>query len=262
MAHQRLVGQGAVHVQAGVSQQRYRVARPAGAQHAQVGVARGSRPSEQLLGEVRGCGHAGGVLVDVERPVEVRDVGPLGAYHRVDAHDAGIRPVVLPQQVAVQARHARARQRLAALHGVVRSEFELGEHGLAEEGTADALDGLAQVEDAFFAGLGGLLHVVAQQQFVGEGGDLGDEQRVPGRLEGLRPVGQQRVHAVAPLVRVGADAVKGVLVVQEDQRSLPVHAALVGAGALARRRVHVHGARRERLAQLLLVGRAQRRHGG
>ena len=144
----------------------------------------------------------------------------------------------------------------------MRQQLELREHGLAEVAGAQPFQHLAEHKDFLLRRLRDLQHVVGQQHLVGGGRNLGQEQRVAGRLIGLRTLRQHRVHAVSPLVRKGHQALEGVGVVEKDIGRLAVDAGGIGTVPLARLRPDVHGAGRQRQLELVLVLVAQRLHRG
>ena len=80
---------------------------------------------------------AGGVLVDVKRPIEMRDAEAFDFQLRIDGE---IRPEVRFQQLAVFALEAIDRQRLARFGQRVRDLLELGEHRLPQDRAADGVD--------------------------------------------------------------------------------------------------------------------------
>mmetsp|Transcript_6014 Transcript_6014/g.23952 ORF Transcript_6014/g.23952 Transcript_6014/m.23952 type:complete len:557 (-) Transcript_6014:1630-3300(-) len=199
-----------------------------------------------------------GVLVHIERPVEVRNEGPLLAVQRVDLHDAGRVTVVVLEQLAVDLGHALAVQGLALGRGVMRVQLELAEHGLAEKRAAQTLQRVAELVELVVARRGPSQHGLTEQQLVGGGRDLGDEQRIAGGFVGLGAVGDGRVHRMPPLMGEGADRLEIALVVQEHEGRHAVDAVLVGATALAGRWQCMHGVGPQRGLEQRLVVLAQR----
>ena len=192
--------------------------------------------------------------------MEVRDVGPLGGVEFVDGHRALVVALVAAQHAEVKLVQPVPGQRLAALGHLVNRQFELGKHGLAEDGGAQTFQEVTQ------EGQSGLVvrrlgdQVTEEQHLVDSGGDLGDEDRVVGGGIGLCFLGVPGVHQVAALVgqRGGAQ-----IVVEVVQQHVGMHVVRrvvdVGARALARPRVDVDPAFLERLVHSLDVLFTQRR---
>ena len=216
------------------------VVRTAGAQHAEVPVPVGRRPVHQLLREVVRRRDRRRILPDVEAQIEVRDVGPLAAVIGLDP-DVGT--MVALQDVEVERGHLFAGQPFSLGAKVVDRQLELGEHRLAEESAAVILHDLAEVEELLVLRLGPLDHHVREQQLVVGRGDLGGEDRIGGKLERLRGIGQQRVHRMTPFVRVGGQP---VIFVAEVEQQIGVNvigrAVHVGARRLTRPRKRIHPA--------------------
>src|SRR2546430_7791573 len=82
----RPVGGGACEVYARRLHQLVRIVGAAGAEQLEIALARPRLALEHRVGEERARGDRRGVLEDVERPVEVRDVGPLDGVQVVDLH--------------------------------------------------------------------------------------------------------------------------------------------------------------------------------
>ena len=94
------------------------------------------------------------------------------------------------------------------------------------------LHDLAEVEELLLLVLGPLRQRIGHQHVVGGRCDFGGEGRIVRQLVRLRRLSQQRVHRVAPFVRINAEAIIFVAHVEEQVR---VHAISVGLHIGARR---------------------------
>ena len=180
---------------------------------------------------------------------------PLQRIGVVDHH---FRAVVAFQQIKVSGAQPLTGYRLAALGKFMRRQFELGEHGLTEEGAADRLAGAVQIEQSFIPALGALQKVGDQQLLVEGGGDFGGEGGIVGSLERLGLAGQQRMHGVAPFVAIGRQTLEVVRVVEEQ---IGMHiiggAEHIGPSRLALLRIDVRPLAQGRLGQSVDIVRTQ-----
>ena len=199
-------------------------------------------------------------MVDVVgRIVEVRDARPGGAVGGVEGDGVA---VILRQQAAVEFVQHLGGDGFAGLDPGVGAAFEIGENHLRVKGAHDAIDGVLEEQETF-ARFGGAGEQVFQEEaFVDGRGDLGDEDGVAARREGLGLVGEPRVHGVSHLVGEGEHGVAGVVVVQQHVGADAVDPGGVGAGAFALVFVDVEAAAGEEFAEFGLILGAEGRDGG
>ena len=112
--------------------------------------------------------------------------------------------------------------------------LELAKHRLTEERAANALQLVAEEEQALVVARRVLHHVVHQQVFVRLRGDLGHENRIARHRIRLRVVRHEAVDGVSVLMRQRRNRAVFAVVVQQQIRVLVVDRAVhVGAAALA-----------------------------
>src|SRR5438132_4913466 len=128
-----LVGRRAREVDPGGLHQLVGIVRAAGADELQVALAGARLALQYPVGKERARRDRGRVLEDVERVIEVRDVGPFDGVQVVDLHHAFALAVVAAQDLAVHLGEPLATERLALVDPRVNLALELGEHRLAEE---------------------------------------------------------------------------------------------------------------------------------
>ncbi len=144
----------------------------------------------------------------------------------------------------------------------MRSELELRELRLAEDGPFDVLQIVAEQRQLDGRVFDLLQHLVDEERLVERRRDLGDEGRITCGRERLRPVREEAVHRVAELVRQGADVGVLAVVVQQHVRVDVVRGAVrVRARALAVVRVQIDPAFGEgalRAGRVFLAERRER----
>ena len=166
------------------------------------------------------------------------------------------------EQLEVERGEALARQAFARFGHVVDAQLELGEHGLAEEGAAELLHLLAEIEELLLArpGVGRRMWRASSCSFTGRG-DLGGEGGIVRGLEGLARLGEQGVDRMAPFMGVGG---KPLIILGEVEQQIGVHvigaAAHIGAGRLALAREGIHPARRRAAREQPAIFGAERAH--
>ena len=98
------------------------------------------------------------------------------------------------------------------------AQLVVGEHYLREERAGNVVDRVLQKDDPLVR-IGRSRQHVLQEQRLAEGGrHFGDEDRVARIDEGLRLVGEDRVHRVTHLVREREHVVQSIGIVQQHVR--------------------------------------------
>ncbi len=195
---------------------------------------------EDALGEGDGGGEAGGVFVDVEGAVEVGDaeafefevgVDDEGAFFAGLVAAAGGDAEVEFEEFTVFGAEEIDGEGFAFFDMGVGDFFELGEHGLADDGAADFVDGVVDEVGFFFFGFRAVDEVFEEELFVEGAGDFGDEDGVAIVLIGLVVRRVPGVHGVAGFVGEGEDMVEDFgLVVHHDVGRAVEAAGGEGAG--------------------------------
>jgi len=164
-------GLGLLHVDAGVAQQVERKLGAAAFQKAEIVIQFGLAAAQHALRQRDGRRHAGRVLVNVKRPIEMRDAQALERQLVVERE---VRAEVFFQQFAIDRLERLDRQGLAGFGHVVGDFFELGEHRLPDDRAADVVDfAVEQIGPLLVVG-GVLEHVVREQFLVERAGHFGD----------------------------------------------------------------------------------------
>ncbi len=178
---------------------------------------------EDLAGEGDGGAHAGGILIDVERAVEMRDAQALEVELRIEGE---VRTEVGDEEFAVDLGQGVEGERFAGFLALVDDFFELGEHGLPVNRAAQVVD-LAVEQIRFHLRIRGLAEQMVGEELLVEGGrHLGEEDRIVVILEGLVPLRIPRVHGVSGLVREGEHVGEDIrFVIHQDVGRRPVASA-------------------------------------
>ena len=209
---------------------------------------------QDALGQGDSGGVAGGILVNVERAVEVRDARPLILDLVVDDH---IVAEIVGDKAFVQGVQGGGVQGFTALDHGVGLALELGKHRLAVDRALEVFQILVQQIEA---GLGVVLvgkQLLDEQILVDGGRDLGDKQRVVRVLRRLMLAGAPAVDRVAHLMCQRRDTVQRAAEIQQDIGVGVIAAAGVRAAALAAVGVNVDPALGIGLADGCLVVLAQ-----
>ena len=123
------------------------------------------------------------------------------------------------------------------------------------------LHDLAEVEELFLLRGCPLDHHVGEQQLVTGRGDFSGEGRIVRQLERLRRIGQQRMHRMAPLMRVGRQPIIFVAEVEQQIRVNVIGAGVhVSARSLAGPGQGIHPFARRHVREFTNVVGAQRLH--
>ena len=167
---------------------------------------------------------SGGILVDVERAVEVGDPQALQFELVVDdepGSEIGI------EQSPVETADVLERQRLAGFGRSVCQPLELGEHRLPDNRGPDAVDLPGEDRRPLARGSRPRQERPGEELLVERARYLGDEDRVAGELVGLGLRREPRVHRMPRLVGEREHVLDPLLLeVHED-----VGIGIIGAGA-------------------------------
>gem|GEM_PF-4775513 len=163
------------HIDSGIFEDLDGVATAAALEEFEVGISSGITLGADLVGESPGGRNAGGVLVDVEISVEVRDATPFAFDHVVDDD---FRAVIFAVKLGPFGLHLVGGDGAVGLDGFVDIEFEFCKEGLPVEGGADGFRHLMKQVNPLFFGSSLAEQVIEHQRFVGGGSNFGAENRV------------------------------------------------------------------------------------
>src|SRR4051812_18567899 len=186
----------------------------AGLQEFEVGLNGAGLAPEDTFRKCNRGRNTGGVFVDVERVIKMRDSEALQIEFRIE-HDA--RPEVNLEKAAILLFEDVERQGVAAFFDGVNDFLELGEHRLAEKRAPDVVD-LAIDNVGPHLLVGGLVEEMMGEQFLIKGrGDFGEEDWIVVILKALGALREPGVHGMAGLVRESVDVGENVtLIVHQD----------------------------------------------
>ena len=186
----------------------------------------------------------------------MRHAAPLLADQRIGNHG---RTVVLLVQAEIELGKRIRRDRHTCLRHPVALDFELFEHGLAEQRALEAVKQVVNEIRLLLAGLRLTDQVVVQQDLVGNRSNLRDKHLILRVEEVVTVVGMPEMHGVTQLMRKHKGIFKGIVKVHQDKGMGRIDRVAVCADALALVLDRIDPAVLKRLAEQRKVMLAERR---